>query len=613
MTQGHPVPPQHPYMPFAQLLRSFADKHIRSAPMRWLFLKATLFWRKAFGIDAAEKRIKQELDAGLNGYEHEDWPAKAMHYSEILATLVLPEDRERDPVRKAAQVAFSALQFRQRLAQGEFPVEFEAGKPLDMRRYHYLFSRMTLSSRTNGKMIHKIVDFPSSDYFVVAVDGVFYQVQAWLDQEAPSYESLLSELSAVVNDATKYLDDIEGDRAPIGLLTAISSAKSNAVFQVLQSQNKELLDRLEGAIFLLAIDLHDHPRSMERLLRTIQADNYHNRDHRRSMQIVVTGNGRVGVIIAPHAGIGGTIAARFCLELREGCRRLAAAGGETTLHRESRPHRLDFLFRDQYRWRDRLDRLDTEVKQRIYAKHLRSTFRIDGVGTAAFQKRGLSPDGVVHCALHLAYERCFGTRPEVGNFINLRNVQYGDIWRYLSSTQAMRHFLENPRQETLIEAITVHRSLVKEQKQARDEFYLAFMSLKSLVCRHEVSLISAIALILIGSCFRRNFIRTFLDPHLWVSNIPANGGVEITGRGSVHLDYLGRDCMAGHYMIFDDHITVCFLSSLAKKSRYFSEARFVRCLKDCLNELIQMCASQPDSSVESKARAGSPRAWPMSA
>ena len=52
--------------------------------------------------------------------------------------------------------------------------------------------------------------------------------------------------------------------------------------------------------------------------------------------------------------------------------------------------------------------------------------------------------------------------------------------------------------------------------------------------------------------------------------------------------------MAGHYMIFDDHIAVLLFQQSGKEKPILKEARFVRCLKDLRGDgLMQMCASQP--------------------
>src|SRR5690606_4683347 len=106
----------------------------------------------------------------------------------------------------------------------------------------------------------------------------------------------------------------------------------------------------------------------------------------------------------------------------------------------------------------------SEIAARLYPRENGSTFVIGGIGAKAFRTEGWSPDAVFHAALNLAYFRQFGRMPVVGNFINLRTIRHGDIWRYISTTPEMHDFVRSPTRATLTAAMDRHRALIKEQK-----------------------------------------------------------------------------------------------------------------------------------------------------
>ena len=158
----------------------------------------------------------------------------------------------------------------------------------------------------------------------------------------------------------------------------------------------------------------------------------------------------------------------------------------------------------------------------------------------------------------------------------------------------MKAFLQQPGRETLRAAINAHRLLVKEQKTAGDALYHIAMMMLKLVSEFRLPFVSVPALVMIMSFFIRDFSHRFLLLDVWASQIPAKPGLEIAGRGSVRLSFLPRDAMAGHYLIYEDCIRICFLRGLRGKGDGAGGAAFARELERCLHE------------VSALARAGNP-------
>lgn len=585
--------PDHPFATFREGSKNFAQKSIPSPVKRFVFLQILRLWERYFGVAKFEKKILTDLQAGQDGFAHEKWIFKNLFQIENLASFVLQADQEKDPIRKAAQVLDGTLKFREDLLAGNIPMEYAAGKPQDMARYQLFFSRITLSARRKTGMLHRIVNFEPSSHVVIGIDGIFYSLQVIVNHKRLDYPELLDQISAIAQDARDKLDTLADRRSPFGLLSSLHNKKSNRLFQLLKGENAQTFDQLNKALFFLGIDIHDQPQSLDRTLRSIHVENYHNRDNRRSMQIIVTGNGRAAVVVNPHAGIGGSFSTRLASDLFKHCQVLAASSAVPISPLPVLFRQLEFRQNSLARAQKELSEVEAEVQKQIYPRNTVTAHKIERVGKADFAPYKLSADGVFHCALHLAYKRCFGHAPQVGNFINLRNVMHGDIWRYNSTSPEMLDFVKTPSLHTLEKAASAHKNLVKEHKKADDPFYLIALNLMRLICEGDIPFSAFIALMLTTPLFVKDFFRRFINPHLWVSHIPELEGVEITGRASVRFAYLDKNSLGGHYMIFDDHIHFCFLGSVKDNQKYGLESGFADTLQACLCEIKQMVNTAP--------------------
>lgn len=592
----------HPYLPFRELSQSFARKNIRSRLKIFLFLKAVAVWRWVYSIDRAERAIKRDMDQGRDGFWHDTWIFKSLFYPEISASFILEPDGEADPIRKAAQAVHGALLFRSQLLNKRVTPEYESGRPQDMGRYRYLFSRITISSLQQNKMRHVVTDFPASREIIVAIEGAFYTLQVIGDDgHALPYREFYRQISALVEHARTYKKSSLADQIPFGLLTVLHNRCSARLFQSLTEENRSAIDRINQALFLVAIDINDCPASMDKNFRSIHCENYHNRDHRRSMQIVITGNGRVGVVVNPHAGIGGSLSAKFASEIYKTCQALASDGTDLgQLKSETAKYeRLDLKSRNLGGWQKTIESLERKVLSQISIASQKCSFRIDGVGADDFKKQKVSADAAFHCGLQLAYYRVFGKIPSVGNFINLRTVKYGDIWRYECNSDDMRRFILNPDAASLRAAMQKHKELIKYHKAANDEFYLGARTLFRLINQGDVRFSAFVMLMLMGKLFIKDFIPRFISPDIWVSHIPEFEGVEIAGRAGVQLSYLEPDGLGGHFMMFPDHVKVCLPRSSRRHRRQLQEGEFERELQSCLLLVMELSCCGRSSTDES--------------
>ena len=134
-------------------------------------------------------------------------------------------------------------------------------------------------------------------------------------------------------------------------------------------------------------------------------------------------------------------------------------------------------------------------------------------------------------------------------------------------------------------AIDAHRKMIKEQKAGLDEFYHVGMMLLKLVNEFRLSFIAIPLLVMIMTLCIRDFSHRFLFLDLWASQIPAKPGLDIAGRGSVFLSFLPKDSLAGHYMIYPEHIDICFLRGLRRKNDTSFSSKFIKELEHSLDQV----------------------------
>ncbi|MDA0578454.1 MAG: choline/carnitine O-acyltransferase [Verrucomicrobia bacterium] len=514
--------PSHPTRRFRDVLVAIGERNIKNRASRLLYLVATGAWRRVFRTDTREQYIFQEFAAGRDGFRPKYWIFKSFFYLDYLATFVMTSTGERDPARMAAQVLHGALSFREDVIRNTLEPEFEKGAPLDMAIYRKLFSRVAVTTYLHRRFVQEDVDFAPTDYVVVCVRGFLYRLPCLQEGGAMAYTDLQVRIAAILNHANARAERAEETPGLFGLLTVFVNRKHGKLFQALAETNAATLRIIDEALFTLAIDLEARPETSDAALRAINNVNYLNRDNRRSMYLVVTGNGRAGVVVNPHTGVGGMVSARFTEYLYQNAKALQQQGdpkGADQCARFGEPVE-PLVFSVSKAWEASLLRTKAIVESRFYPPNAQTVYTVHGVGHADFRARNISSDAAFHCALNLAYLRCFGKIPTTGSFISLRTFRHGDIWRYVSSTEAMNAFLRNPCRETMRAALDAHRKLVKTEKTAENATYHAAMMMLKLVSEFRMPFVAVPTLLMIMSLFIRDFRRRFLLLDVWASQIP---------------------------------------------------------------------------------------------
>lgn len=576
-------------MIFTQICQNLADHYIVSSFKRKQFLFLCWLWYHFSGIAQSEKRINSAFAKGEDGFfSRVRRDAKSIFYPERSASFFLDQHTEEPPAKKAAKLIVGTLRLREKTLRNELEPEFEAGKALEMNDYCKLFSQFTAGSIVDNEPHFEIVDAPPSEHIIISIDGVNYKLQVIKSGQILPIEILYNQISSIIADAKEQLNKLDTDRFPLGLFTAYQNEISIKLFNEVEKSSPDSVKAINEALFFLAIDIHHCPQSLDNLGRTLHIQNFHNRDFRHTMQIVVTANGLVSLIVDPIVGLGGTISTHFLDLLNKECEALGNISAES--NENPNFERLKFNQALLVEHREAIFELESEIKAHIYPQGYDSVFRLEDIGTKNFSACGVSADAAFHAALSLAYKRLFGRAPTVCNFINLRSSKFGGFFRYNSVTPELENFIDKPNATTFGAFMQAHKSLVKHVKSGHDSVYLLSNLLYSAVNHNEISEKSSIRFIKMLNKFIPGFSEKNYTQNIWASNIRPFSGFAYAGRPGV-LDERHHQELGGHYIMFSHHMILCFISQFGPKTLCGQERILASTIRTCLKEIEKIANS----------------------
>lgn len=586
----------HPHVTIEQAFNIIGKKNISNSMIRYGFNKFGSFWRQYTGTDMWDEKICNEFNMGLDAYRKDNWILKNLFYPEVSASFILEKTCENNYIRKTAQLICGAMKFWFAIKNENFFKEYEAGNLLDSSRYHNFFSRLTYSKvDEQGKVHHEISNSKTSKYIVVSIRSEYYAVKVIKENNILcSYKNIINQINAVVDHVLRAEKKGNGWQH-LNILSTFANKKSITLSEKLIRNFTATRTIIDQALFHISIDIDDDDSDLERNFRTIHCKNYRNRDYRKSMQIVVTKGCYAGVIVNPHAGIGGTLSARFVSELYATCKELEQINidfNRNLSHKKINVCHLPCTATLTSKQKKLVEYIEKQICNKIYPDHFPSLVEVCSRGSVFFKKFGLNPNGIFVALVHQAYYECFNKLPFVGNFINLRNIKHGDIWRYNATNQAMHEFAKYPSLDNLHRAVQSYRTHIKEQKNGTDEYFHGVSSMMRLVGERELSFKSVLPLLFFLKISISNFTEKFIDPHLWISQIPTYPGLAAAGRAMVTLDYIGKNHLAGHFLVFSESIQICLIGNSTKNLDRQTE--FANILKDCFDRICDKieCSSK---------------------
>lgn len=530
-----------------------------------------------FGITAYAEENRRKMIAlaerGINPFDIDTVPKGFSGIYPEMSVSLLFEKSDGSIAQRAAKLVVATLAYRRSLLDNSLEKETSGEAVIDNYRNHNFFGRVA-NIRKIGllKWIKDIKHRKDSSHIVVVVNGGYFKVDV-IDGSGAMMAAgrILANIEAVICAR-------EADKTPpkpYGLLTTNITRWSERVFSA--DKLDESIRTIDDAIFLLAIDNGRVPADENEAAQDLHIRSHHNRDYRKSLQIVVMENGFSGATINFFAEIEGVFAARFASWVSSYASDMPRVVAEET---PDAPIRLQFETIDF----DALPLRKIRGKIARYSCGLPLIKRIDAIGRDGIKQLNVSPDAFFHAAAHLAYYEKFNRAPSVHNFADMRGIKFGSITRYRSTTDELVKFLADRSKPSLLDAFDAHRKAIAVIKSGDYPLHYAYHYLYAAAGFRPV-----LAMILF-KLFVPDILSKHLSPDIGASNIPALPGIYCVGRFGTFFKAARKNCLAGHYLIFPDHIKTCFLAS----ERSFLESwEFDRSLADAMVKLKQIL-SRPD-------------------
>jgi carnitine O-acetyltransferase len=339
----------------------------------------------------ADRRLRQAAHEGDT-----DWSERATQNYYLALRGGLPFQNhfflvlEDDPgkttaVGRAASLAAGLLAVAHEIERGSFEPDILAGVPLEMEQYRRtLFATVRIPDARHDRLVRRE---PWARHLVVAVHGAFWAVDAFVG-DAPATAAELAQAFERIVQAAPH------SPPGVGPATALPREAWSAVRTSLAAEgaSRSALEAVEDALFVVALDLDSFPADAPEMADLVRLGNLENRWFDKSLQLVVSGNGRAALTFE-HSAVDGHNAIRVAAEAHARGTKASLAGSVAAL--SLRP--LDFCPAPRV-----LALLDDSraFLQRERASRRTVTFDADGLGAECF--RWSFPSSTVTTSLFFA-------------------------------------------------------------------------------------------------------------------------------------------------------------------------------------------------------------------
>lgn len=549
------------------VFEKFAELAVAGPRKRKLFLSLL----NLFGITRYAGKNRQKMIAlaerGINPFDFDTGPGNFSGIYPEFSFSILFEKADDSVAQRAAKLVLAALAYRRALQDDVLEKEVRGDAVIGNERYHNLFGRVANIRKTGLQWNKNIKHCTTSAHIVVAVDGSFYKLDV-IDGNGTmiAAQDILHGIDSIILAAARD----KRPSKPYGVITTNITKATAGFFYA--DRPDESITTIDEAIFLIAIDTAAFPADENDAARNIHILNYQNRDYRKSLQLVVLGNGFSGATFSLFAGLEGGPAARFASWINSYAKTIPEL---VTTRKPDAYSKLEFATIDF----ETLPLAQLRAKIAQHSCDLPPIKNIHAIGKDGIKTLNVSPDAFFHAAAHLAYYEKFRKVPSVHNFVDMRGVKFGSITRYVSTTDEMAQFLESQTKSNLLNAFRAHKEKVGAIKSEGNPIHYAYYYLYTTV---GFRLLLAMALFRI---FVPDLFTKHISPDIWASNIPILPGIYCAGRFGVLFKFARDNCLAGNYLLFPDHVRVCFLSN---KRSFLESWAFDRALNDAMIKLKQI-------------------------
>ena len=336
----------------------------------------------------------------------------------------------------AARAVQTILKFYKDIQKGEMGPDCWKGLPLSMEQYEDIIGM----TRIPGKDIDRNIR-NRTDWITVICNGHIFR-QRVLDDNGEIFpgEGLERSFASILNISS------EPEPFPLAALTCLPRTKWASLRKSLIRNSPSVaraIETVEKSLFVLCLDRCGSMND-EDLSRDILYGDPGNRWFDKSLQLIVPGNGRIGINFE-HSRRDGTPMGRFVRHICNGTRQDGLVSGEAPVAEEVTPVAGSEL-------KETVTYAKREASQ-LFSKTCFSLLRFNDFGKDRIKELGVSPDGFLQTALFLAQKRAWGSVRSAFESVMLRQFQQG-------RTEGMRPFNEGTKQ---------FLQLIEEQGNSRSE------------------------------------------------------------------------------------------------------------------------------------------------
>lgn len=340
---------------------------------------------------------------------------------------------------RAARLVLGALNLHQPIRAEALVPDVVAHLPLEMGQYRRCFA----THRRPRLHRDEIVTVSGSHHIAVLVDGEVHCLAVDQQRGPVSVGAVEQALNHILENGDTRDDDDDVSPAMLSALPRDEWARRRSEL-LRHEQNAQTLALIEKALFVVCLDTGNGPGSLSGLMANLRDGHAHNRFYDKSMQIIVTENGKAGLCFERGA-VDGSVALGFAARLHRESLELTADGA------------VDMPRSPFVRTRAAAWSIDAALRQHLRtAKHLiaearnqRSieTWVAPPLGLRRLKALDVSPDAAVQLAIQVAARAVLGAMPSIFEPVQIRHFAGGRLDFILPTTRESLAAVETLRDD----------------------------------------------------------------------------------------------------------------------------------------------------------------------
>lgn len=365
-----------------------------------------------------------------------------------------PDPRGLGPLERAALLAVGARTLHRDILAGRLEPDRAGDRPLEMRLYE---SQLASSRHPGPERDNHCICEPAPLGFALLHRGRI----CWIPLQRAGADLSAGDVLATLRVAVAHAGEAQAALLGTALPRDRWAAWRGQLAE--DSANRDVLDALDRALFVLALD-DAEPSSPNELITASRDEHQHNRWYDKGTQLLVFANGEAALNYE-HSLFDGSNANRLVSELYR-TSTLAPVPGSGV----AQPFRaLGFALVDE--------RTAAQAAAWVEARRAErapNTFTDvhPGLGRGDFRALGVSSDATMQVAIHLACARTWGRVLSQNEAVNMRQFAWGRYDTIRTTTAAVRalvggwdHGTAEVRADLLRDAIGSLRQRVRQSKR----------------------------------------------------------------------------------------------------------------------------------------------------